>query len=423
MHRTFCSFVFTFEHVYVLRWFTLLPFHYKVTTAPPGTQAASLDIERAYHNSPIAPIHKPYLAISWQENIYVGHVAVEGLATAGSIQGTPADALIDIFQHHGIEHVFKWVDDVVIFRVPVSPSRSALPAFSFDLKMVFRITAPLGVPWHPIEKKGQDFASSVKYVRFLWDLDHRRVSLPDKKCIKLLAKIDNFLALDSCTVSRRDCTSLHGSLQHITFIFREGRSTLPPISSFVLKFTNDFSWRHVPATVIDSVRWWNAVLLAPVGSRSLSPHRKVDPDVWVDASSSWGIGLVVGKHWAAWYLREGWKTGDRDIGWAESVALELAVLWLVTQDFADCEVAIKGDNTGVIGAFNKGRLRNVSRNATIRRMAASLVPLNITVLPVYVASAVNRADPVSHGTLGPQEFRLGCSFKLPPELSQYLSYV
>src|SRR5882724_12013621 len=131
--------------------------------------------------------------------------------------------------------------------------------------------------------------------------------------------------------------------------------------------------------------------LSPGGSHSLSPCHKVDPDVWVDMSSSWGIGIVIGKHWATWHLREGWKTGDRDIGWAESVALELVVLWLVTQDFADCEVAIKGDNTGVIGPFNKGCSRNVSRNAAIQRMVASLVPLNITVLPVYVASVVNSA--------------------------------
>ena len=105
------------------------------------------------------------------------------------------------------------------------------------------------------------------------------------------------------------------------------------------------------------------------------------------------------------------------------MALELAVLWLVTQDFADCEVAIKGDNTGVISAFNKGCSCNVSCNATIRRMVASLVPLNITVLPVYAASVANRTDPVSRGTLGPQEFCLGFSFKLPLELSQYVSYV
>jgi len=87
----------------------------KVASAPVGTQAAYLDIEQAYHNSPIALKHKPYLAVSWNDNIYVGHCAVEGLVTAGGIQGCPADALLYLFHYCRIEDVFKWVDDVVIF--------------------------------------------------------------------------------------------------------------------------------------------------------------------------------------------------------------------------------------------------------------------------------------------------------------------
>jgi len=45
-------------------------------------------------------------------------------------------------------------------------------------------------------------------------------------------------------------------------------------------------------------------------------------------SLSWGISLVVGEHWAAWHLLENWDREDRDIGLAESVALELAILWM-----------------------------------------------------------------------------------------------
>src|SRR5882724_8478976 len=45
----------------------------KVVHAPTGTQAASLDIELAYHNSPIVPRHKAYLAISWNRSIFIGH--------------------------------------------------------------------------------------------------------------------------------------------------------------------------------------------------------------------------------------------------------------------------------------------------------------------------------------------------------------
>jgi len=122
-------------------------------------------------------------------------------------------------------------------------------------------------------------------------------------------------------------------------------------------------------------------------------------------------------------LLVGWKHGDRDIGWAELVALELAILWLVQSDFADCEVMVKGYNTGIIGVFNKGWSHNISHNAAICRMASSLVPFNMTIFPLYVSSAANRADPVSCGTLGPQSLCLNCSFELLLELSESLSYV
>jgi len=195
------------------------------------------------------------LAISWNQAIFVGHCAVEGLATAGGIQGCPADALLDILQYRGIRHVFKWVDDIVIFRTPChsSSSRDIPYPYEFDLASIFRITDLVGIPWHPIEKKGQDFCFSVKYVGFLWDLEHRKVSLPEKKCIKLLSKLDSFISMASSAVSQWDCHSLHGSLQHVTFIFWEGQSTLPRLSSFISKFRNEFALRHAPNAVFECI--------------------------------------------------------------------------------------------------------------------------------------------------------------------------
>ena len=52
--------------------------------------------------------------------------------------------------------------------------------------------------------------------------------------------------------------------------------------------------------------------------------------------NNWGIGIVIGDHWAAWKLSEGWKKGDRDIGWAEAITLELAMLWLVQEHHWCC---------------------------------------------------------------------------------------
>jgi len=206
---------------------------------------ASLDIERAYHNSPIIPHHKPYLSISWNGSIYVRHVAVEGLTTAGGIQGNTTDALLDILWHHRILHIFKWVDDVIIFRSLVCSfiNVDSMPEFTygFGFDLVFDITMPLGVPWHLIESKGQDFTSSIKYIGFLWDLKLHHVSLPEKKCVKIISKIDAFISFPNCVIMRKLCASIHVSLQHISFIYKEGHSTLPPLSSFISKFLNDFT--------------------------------------------------------------------------------------------------------------------------------------------------------------------------------------
>ena len=75
----------------------------------------------------------------------------------------------------------------------------------------------------------------------------------------------------------------------------------------------------------------------------------------VDTSTLWGISLVVKDHWAAWQLLVGWKVADLEICWAETIAMELALLWMVSAGFHNAKIVIHGDNTGVLGALKKGR--------------------------------------------------------------------
>jgi hypothetical protein len=51
----------------------------------------------------------------------------------------------------------------------------------------------------------------------------------------------------------------------------------------------------------------------------------VDLDFWMDASSNWGIGLLCEVRWAVWKWLDGWESEFWEIGWAEGVAIELAV--------------------------------------------------------------------------------------------------
>ena len=132
-------------------------------------------------------------------------------------------------------------------------------------------------------------------------------------------------ALSSPTLTHHDTTSTHGTLQHLTFVYHDGWKALANLSNFLSKFPNGFVKHHLPIPVRNDLLWWQTVLAASLFTCSIKPLCFLDPDIWVDASSSWGISLVVGTHWATWHLMPGWKGEGCDIGWVEGVTLELAV--------------------------------------------------------------------------------------------------
>jgi hypothetical protein len=71
---------------------------------------------------------------------------------------------------------------------------------------------------------------------------------------------------------------------------------------------------------------WLGLLSIPNVFHVLHSRATINPDIWVDTSTDFGIGLVVGHKWQAWKLKDGWKAGRCNIGWAESAALELVML-------------------------------------------------------------------------------------------------
>jgi len=148
-----------------------------------------------------------------------------------------------------------------------------------------------------------------------------------------------------------------------------------------------------------------------------------DFHIFVDASTSWGIGIVLGDKWAAFRLSTSWKVEGRDICWLETVAIELLAYLLDERNFHDIRLLIHSDNKGTIGALEKGRSRNHHINSSIRRTYAVLLPLFITPELVYVASIANPADPISHGESGSLDKQIFPSFKLPDELHHCFIYV
>ena len=386
-----------------------------------------MDIQKAFRASPLLPAHKCYVPISWWGNIYIDHVVPFGLSTACGIQGIIADATVDIVAAHGYGPTHKWVDDFSLFREPSDQGHISITVddqtfhYSYDLKDILHCTALLGIPWHDVATKGHDFQFNLTYVGFSWDLWKRTVALPEQKHLRYLRQIASFMM--SRKTQLEPATRLHGTLQHITFVYVLGRSYLPALTRLISKFDgNRFAYRYVDRAVTRDLDWWCTTLACTNFLRSLLPRTTIDLNIWADASTSWGVGLWINAQWAVWRLQLNWSKNGRDIGWLEIVAIELAALWLSTQNIYDSHIRINSDNTGVISALNKGRSRNPQCNKSIKRISMTLAPFNISLDPCYVASADNKADSISRSEMGLPEDRLNIAFELPSELKPFFVY-
>jgi hypothetical protein len=175
--------------------------------------------------------------------------------------------------------------------------------------------------------------------------------------------------------------------------------------------------------VINDLCWWNNTLSEHGRFCRILHLNLVNPNVFVDASTSWGIGIWFDGKWDAWKLSDNWKGPSQDIGWLEGITLEFIIYILAASDFSDARVTIHSDNKGVISAFDKGQCRNPEINLSIRRSATTLASHNLLPSLVHVNPEDNLADPISCGILGSPALRLGVEFNMPNELIQFFLHV
>ncbi len=292
------------------------------------------------------------------------------------------------------------------------------------MQSVKDLIAQINVPWH--KEKWSDFNFSFTYIGFFWDIQAKSVALPETKCLKYLQHVHNFIDFyqHDCTPLSQTLT-LQGSLVHIAFVHLLGHSHLPSLFYFSSQFNGNKSSRRYPSKpLINNLRWWEDALSSPDISRSLKPYGPaLVLEIFVNASTDWGIGIIVDGFWDAWCLIPSWKDQGQNIGWLEALAVELVIYTLEEHGIHDVSVTVHSDNQGVIGSFDKGWSCSISTNLAIQRSHIVLMDKNIHLSLVYMASAMNPADPISHGDLGPAGSRLCSSFSLPRELIPYIAHV
>ena len=244
-------------------------------------------------------------------------------------------------------------------------------------------------------------------------------SLLEEKHLKFHNRVRIFLdCFTGHPCSLLDVQKIHGSLCHVAFVYTQGHFRLPSLSNFVASFMgNEFACCYPPHSMMTDLKWWLQELNICGFYRKLLPRGpSQDMGLFGDASTSWGIGIVVAGRWAAFRLCDDWKVEGRDICWLETVAVKFLVYILEAMGVSNTTLLIHSDNQGTIGSLGKGRSCNFHINLSVCCTCVVLASQFITPDLVYIPSERNPADPISHRELGSLETRITTSFSLPDKL-------
>lgn len=402
-------------------WGTFAQCFFLVAVAPVGTQVAVFDVDSAYRNIPIAPSEQVHFCISWGDQIYVDHCVAFGSASSAGLFGRVADVFVAIIKAQGAQQVLKWVDDIIFFRYP---NNSGTPfTYSYDSTLVFNTASYLGLPWSL--PKIKNFSESFTYLGFLWCIPERTVQIPHAKKEKFSLRCRPWSVGEKRTL--REAQQLLGSLNHCCLVLRSARTRLHSLRSFVRRFppdTSPFLSMPVSTSLAADMTWWTDAFGKPfLGSSIAVPPPPLPLQIFVDASTSWGIGILINSKWAAWKLCPGSLADGRNIGWAEMVAVELAVSLLCSAHPRNSHFLIYSDNQGIIGSISSSFSRGASQNSSLSRLCSTLLNHDSFLSTKYISTSLNPADPVSRGILPPAVDRLKTGVVLPAELLPYLDRV
>jgi hypothetical protein len=426
---------------------------------PEGSEAATRDVKEAYRTVPVHPSQWPGMVVRLpgQDSFAIDTRDAFGLSSGAGLYRKIADVGLDIMRASGLGPITKWVDDHLFFRIrrehlqrynsireeaaqniKSSQGRvhrngriwyrgNLMPTdkweefgedmkfpladlgqdaqksahdnlFTYSMDDIDKLSQRLGIPWE--KEKDQPFDTKTTFIGLEWDLQQKRVSIPDKKRLKYLNEIKVWQR--SRTHDLAEAQKLHGKLLHACLVITKGKAYLRSLEAFLSIFHDKpFLKRTPPHRLYEDLQWWRETLTEPRTISRLIPGIRpvVDLGAFSDASSEVGIGIIIGEKWRAWRLLPGWKGEGRDIGWAEALGF-LFLITTATRLSRAADIRVYGDNKGVVEGWWKGRSRNPPTNDIFKLIHDMASQLDINIYTRYVPSKQNPADVPSRGVYG-----------------------
>lgn len=152
----------------------------------------------------------------------------------------------------------------------------------------------------------------------------------------------------------------------------------------------------------------------------MEPPPPINNQIFVDASTSWGIGFVMDGKWLAWKFKDGWRCDGRDIGWGEMVAVELALHSVIEAGFSNVHIILRSDNTGIVGSKRAEMSRNAQQNRILQHILVLFHRHNIWISTKWISTLENPADGPSRGVFPPAQQMFEFAPRIPGHLKQFL---
>lgn len=374
------------------------------------------DWEGAYRQIPTHPDQWPYLIVcDFNGMVYVDtRIAFGGVAGCGSFGG-PADGWKEVMKlKFDLLHIFRWVDDNLCLKLK-SSNVSMLDLVAASEKLGVRTNST----------KYSEFSKLQSFIGFQWNVVNRTVGMSSEKLLKRREELDAFWT--KLSWKKNELERINGKLNHMTLI-------LPQLKPYL---TANFRWlaswikptsRKAPEDVLQDMAFWRKTLT------NLAPTRLIPDQIewnlgWVgDASSEYGIGVIIGQRWAQFRWREGWQhplSGpNRSIAWAETVAVRLGLIMASSlHELPGRTISVLSDNTTTNGAAINFRSRDYWVNEEWKVVQTMLIGLDCNLSLHYVKSADNEADKLSRGA-DPSKKRKNCLvINIPTDLESLLYQV
>lgn len=288
---------------------------------------------------------------------------------------------------------------------------------------VLTLSSRMGVKTN--HTKYSDFADEQKYLGFIWNGVTKTVRLPEEKIEQRIQNIKELL--HGAKWKKKEVDKFVGRLGHTTYILPDMRCYMKELYGWKEAWRNPEARRGITEAVREDLEEWLNVLESFEHMRII-PDTKVEDIGWVgDASTSYGVGVLIGGNWARFRLQEGWNEVGadlvkRNIAWVETIAVRLGLLMnLKLRDLRGKGFVVWTDNTTTEAALQNSRSKDRAVNNEWKQIQKILTKHQCTIKQKRVTSGANDADKLSRGIIENKlNKNLEVKINLPDDLIPFL---